>query len=439
MEEFGRGLDGPQICSFWFSWGFTTIGIMFVSCFKIRTSWFGNHRRQGHTPHHPAGSECAREHSTFQHRRRTAKGLSTEFQADFCWLKREGEVLDHMENQENLKILVVVDLATNNVGYIVIGEDKNAIYSQINQYLQQCGISSTSTSVLIHTDAERAVGELFTKSGSQFSFAVRRSNPQQHQSTGGAERCVRRLKESLSIFRADLSKCGVDIKFAHEPVQTALTYLSVCHNHFSKTPGTDLSPLENACGRRLSKPTSSLFVQLSWLSYQIQWNRGFQTKRDWLKQPFYTVGHLMDQLCKGRYVWMGFLPWFGLQLGMLKGFGFVQWVFVSDWRVPRTETDCSSRVWTSGRNKTTWRWGWAVFGKRIHEIIFKATGFIRSCGSCTEIQFKWGHGEASCVTRFTEGSAFFICGEFQSFSENQTLSCLRKWDGCTWQSTQCWV
>ena len=217
------------------------------------------HRRQGHTPHHPACSECARGHSTFQHRRRAAKGLSTEFQADFCWLKKEGEVLDHMENQENLKILVVVELATNNVGYIVIGEDKNAIYSQINQYLQQCGISSTSTSVLIHTDAEKAVGELFTKSGSQFSFAVRRSNPQQHQSTGGAERCVRRLKESLSILRADLSKCGVDIKFAHEPVQTALTYLLLCHNHFSKTPGTDLSPLENACGRRLSKPTSSLF------------------------------------------------------------------------------------------------------------------------------------------------------------------------------------
>ena len=60
-------------------------------------------------------------------------------------------------------------------------------------------------------------------------------------------------------MRADLSKCGVDIKFTHEPVQTALTYLSLCHNHFSKTPGTDLSPLENACGRRLSKPTSSLF------------------------------------------------------------------------------------------------------------------------------------------------------------------------------------
>ena len=70
------------------------------------------HRRQGHTPHHPACSECARGHSTFQHRRRTAKGLSTEFQADFCWLKKEGEVLDHMENQENLKILVVVELAT---------------------------------------------------------------------------------------------------------------------------------------------------------------------------------------------------------------------------------------------------------------------------------------------------------------------------------------
>ena len=82
-------------------------------------------------------------------------------------------------------------------------------------------------------------------------FAIRHSNPQQHQSTGGAERSVRRLKENLSILRSDVTKHGVALKFAHEPVQIALTYLALCHNHFSKTPGTDLSPLESACGRKL--------------------------------------------------------------------------------------------------------------------------------------------------------------------------------------------
>ena len=219
-----------------------------------------NHRMQGHIPHHPQCVQCARGHSTFQRRRRTGKGLQTELQADFCFLKKEGETLLFSEKEGNVKVLVIVELGTNAIGYVVMNESKNEVYALINQWLQQFGFSSANTSILLHTDAEKAVGDLFTKACSQFSFSIRRSHPQQHQSNGGAERCVRRLKENLAILRADLNKCGVDVKFSPEALQLAASYIALCHNHFCKTPGTDMSPLEIACGRRLSKPVTSLFA-----------------------------------------------------------------------------------------------------------------------------------------------------------------------------------
>ena len=43
--------------------------------------------------------------------------------------------------------------------------------------------------------------------------------------------------------------------FTHE----TLTCLALCNNHFSTSRGSDRSPLEMVAGRKLSKPTSSLF------------------------------------------------------------------------------------------------------------------------------------------------------------------------------------
>ena len=44
---------------------------------------------------------------------------------------------------------------------------------------------------------------------------VRRARPQQHQSNGGAERAVRRLKESLAVLRAEMNDGGADVNFLH--------------------------------------------------------------------------------------------------------------------------------------------------------------------------------------------------------------------------------
>jgi len=66
-------------------------------------------------------------------------------------------------------------------------------------------LASSTSSVVLHTDAERAVSELVGTSSEKYTFMVRRARPQQHQSNGGAERAVRRLKESLAVLRAEMN------------------------------------------------------------------------------------------------------------------------------------------------------------------------------------------------------------------------------------------
>ncbi|CAK9012369.1 CCHC-type domain-containing protein [Durusdinium trenchii] len=209
------------------------------------------HRAQGHTPFHPGCVECARGRSVFSHRRRSQERLQCEIQADFCYLKSQGEILEDDQGLGNIKILVLTELVSNAVGYIVVTSDLKAVKKRISKWMELFGLASTSgaTSVVLHTDAEQAVGDLISDCSEKISFLVRKANPQQHRSVGAAERAVRRLKESLGVLRADLNKSGVDLNFTPDSVAEALTYLALVHNHFGKTPSSDFSPLETVCGR----------------------------------------------------------------------------------------------------------------------------------------------------------------------------------------------
>ena len=97
------------------------------------------------------------------------------------------------------------------------------------------------------------------KSTRHYLFQVRTAAPQQHRSVGGAERAVRKLKESLAVLRGDLNRQGLDIQYSYEGVRDVITYLALMNNHFGRSGGTDLSPLETLAGRSLSKPVTSMF------------------------------------------------------------------------------------------------------------------------------------------------------------------------------------
>ena len=218
------------------------------------------HRMQGHVPFDPRCTLCARGKSVFHYRRRRANMLETEVQADFAFLTTRGEVASE-DAPGTIKVLVLTELSSGCIGYVVVESDVSKVRTQICGWLEHFGLTSTTTGVILHTDTERAVAELVGKSSGRYTFNVRRANPQQHQSVGAAERAVRRLKESLSVLRADLNSGGADVTFNESGLADALTYIGLTHNHFSKVQGSDMSPLEFTVNRPLSKPATALFGQ----------------------------------------------------------------------------------------------------------------------------------------------------------------------------------
>ena len=172
-------------------------------------------------------------------------------QADFCFLGRSGEVVDGDLRNKNMKILVLTEMLSGCVGYVLTCENRQRVHG--------FGVMSNLTSVVLHTDDEKAVGDLVGKSARHYLFQVRRAAPQQHRSVGGAERAVRKLKESLAVLRGDLNRQGLDIQYNYEGVRDVITYLALMNNHFGRSGGTDLSPLETSAGRSLSKPVTSMF------------------------------------------------------------------------------------------------------------------------------------------------------------------------------------
>ena len=221
-------------------------------------SELGRHRRQGHIRFNPNCLECAKGRSVFQHRRDKGDRKEVSIQADFAFLNTTGEIVAD-ELPGSVKILVLTEMMSRCIGYVVVGEDVEAARRQIVVWLQHFGLTSKAISIDVRTDSERAVGEIIGNSTGRYTFSIRRAAPQQHRSVGAAERTVRELKEAFSVLRADLNAQGLDVTFSHENLVDVLTYLALCNNHFSTSRGSDRSPLEMVSGRKLSKPVCTLF------------------------------------------------------------------------------------------------------------------------------------------------------------------------------------
>ena len=221
-------------------------------------SELARHRRQGHIPFNPNCLECAKGRSVFQHRRDKGDRKEVSIQADFAFLNTTGEIVAD-ELPGSVKILVLTEMMSKCIGYVVVGEDVEAARRQIVVWLQHFGLTSKAISIDVHTDSERAVGEIIGNSTGRYTFSIRRAAPQQHRSVGAAARTVRELKEAFSVLRADLNAQGLDVTFSHGNLVDVLTYLALCNNHFSTSRGSDRSPLEMVSGRKLSKQVCTLF------------------------------------------------------------------------------------------------------------------------------------------------------------------------------------
>ena len=97
------------------------------------------HRLQGHTPYDPRCVECARGMTTFAHRRRREGALECELQADFAYLSTRGEMTD-VEVDNCFKVLVLAEMASNGVAYIIVKGDLTSTRTEIAKWLEHLGI-----------------------------------------------------------------------------------------------------------------------------------------------------------------------------------------------------------------------------------------------------------------------------------------------------------
>ena len=147
---------------------------------------------------------------------------------------------------------MLTELLSSCVGFVIISDNLVQVNSDIEKWLDSFGLTSSMTSIILHTDQEKAVGDVVTKATRKYLFQIRRAAPQQHRSIGAAERAVRKLKESLAVLRSDINKFGLDVRFSFPGLRDVVTYLALMNNHFGRAGGTDLSPLETSAGRSLS-------------------------------------------------------------------------------------------------------------------------------------------------------------------------------------------
>ena len=98
-------------------------------------SELARHRRQGHIPFNPNCLECDKGRSVFQHRRSKGDRKEVSIQADFALLNTTGEtVADELPG--SVKILVLTEMMSRCIGYVVVGEDVEAARRQIVVWLQ---------------------------------------------------------------------------------------------------------------------------------------------------------------------------------------------------------------------------------------------------------------------------------------------------------------
>ena len=215
------------------------------------------HRLQGHTPYHPGCRHCQVSRSVHQHRKRGADRLESEVVADFFYLSSTGE--DHrLVHRDNLKVLALAERMSSMIGAVVASDSIVHTRGEIIKRLREFGLTSGACSIRLVTDAESAVADLVGTSSGEFTFQVKRAEPQNHEAVGSAERGVRRLKESLQTLRSDLNQEGLDVRFSLSGFGVALTYVCFSLNKYSNTHGSELSPCDFVLGRTSPKGAFTL-------------------------------------------------------------------------------------------------------------------------------------------------------------------------------------
>jgi len=71
-----------------------------------------------------------------------------------------------------MKILVLTEMLSGCVGYVLMCDNRQRVNGDIERWLDSFGLMSNLTSVVLHTDDEKSVGDIVRKSTRHYLLQV---------------------------------------------------------------------------------------------------------------------------------------------------------------------------------------------------------------------------------------------------------------------------
>ena len=165
-------------------------------------------------------------------------------------------------------------------------ENTEVAQTEVRAWARSIGITGPSTTVVgIRTDAEQSLVNFLESS---LVGRIEKSAPQTPESTGGAERAVRVLKENLACISQDLLDDGFQLLVNRESIPYIVRYIAVMHNQHHKVFGGNRTPSQHVVGQdrqpfkssmlgavvfaevpdSVQSPSGSRFIPAAFLGYE---------------------------------------------------------------------------------------------------------------------------------------------------------------------------
>lgn len=192
------------------------------------------HRMTGHATYNPNCVHCVSSKGITKHPR-NPNANQPHIQADFGFVGEE-------------KFLVLWESVSRARAFVHIRSNLDIVVTEVRNWVKMIGLySDTSTfRCYLKCDAEASLATLLEKC---VIAAIERSAPQSPETTGGAERSVRYLKEGIACLKSDFLENGINLKVNSHSAPFIGRYLAMTYNGYHAVEGSKMTPLELVIGQ----------------------------------------------------------------------------------------------------------------------------------------------------------------------------------------------
>ena len=205
------------------------------------------HRLTGHSTYNPNCVHCVFLKGVTRHPRN--KSLTEpQIQADYGFV-------------DDQKFLILWESVSKARAFIHVCSNLDITITEVRNWVKMVGLYSTTSSFRCYLkyDAEPSQSALLEKCG---IAVIERSAPQSPETTGGAERSVRCLKESIACLKSDYIECGLSLTVSSHSASFIGRYIAMTYNGYYAVDGSKMTPLELVVGQSRQPVQSTILGAL---------------------------------------------------------------------------------------------------------------------------------------------------------------------------------